>query len=419
MKKVHKILIPVFSALLVIAIAALVLSFNDNIMAKVTGKSNYDFSSVGFKGDDFSSLSSASAVSDYPLVQSDIDSIFYCVKPDGSVSFYEYNGSALAPYSGDVSSIELKPECSYIKIPITVYYIEKDGKTLGYGLFTNKNDDSGVEFYSYVFAKLIDAPTVYDLQSKMLLLSTDEADAYSADKSYCEIFSVNMESGKCSNAVSQRDRSADKTGRLSERWTILTDSYLSTVSKKAGIISGRLHNGTTDTFDVYDVNKGMNSPAVKNIYGKFLREADDGGYIYLTKTDDGFKSVKYITDEKDIASFTGNIEEDFIFSGDWVYSKKDKVFTNLLTTKQIKASKIDTGFNTFCANSDGSKIVALASGQNQAFIIINEDGSVKQYVGDSIFSTDIKNAAFADDETVMTTAVKSDGACINYLTKIG
>ena len=200
MKKIHKILIPVFSVLLVISIAALVVSFNGNIMAKLTGKANDDFSSVGFKGDDFSSLSPVSAVSDYPLVKSDIDSIYYCVKPDGKVSFYEYNGSALAPYTGDVETIDLKPECSYVNIPITVYYIEKDGKTLGYGLFTNANDDS-VELYSYVFAKLIDAPTVYDLQSKMLLLSTDEKEAYSADKSYCEIFSVNMENGKCTNVA--------------------------------------------------------------------------------------------------------------------------------------------------------------------------------------------------------------------------
>lgn len=418
MKKIHKILIPVFSVLLVISIAALVVSFNGNIMAKLTGKANDDFSSVGFKGDDFSSLSPVSAVSDYPLVKSDIDSIYYCVKPDGKVSFYEYNGSALAPYTGDVETKDLKPECSYVNIPITVYYIEKDGKTLGYGLFTNANDDS-VELYSYVFAKLIDAPTVYDLQSKMLLLSTDEKEAYSADKSYCEIFSVNMENGKCTNVASQRDRPADKTGRLSERWTILTDSYLRTISKKAAVISGRLYDSETKTYDVYDLNKGVNSPAFKGIYGRFLREDSDGGYIYITKTDDGFKSAKYITDEKDIAVFTGNIEEDFIFSGDWVYSKNNKTFTNLLTAKEIKASKIDTGFNTFCVNSDGSKIVALASGQNQAFIVIKEDGSVKQYVGDSIFSTDIKNAVFADDETVMTTALNSDGACVNYFTKIG
>ena len=50
-----------------ISIAALVVSFNGNIMAKLTGKANDDFSSVGFKGDDFSSLSPVSAVSDYPL----------------------------------------------------------------------------------------------------------------------------------------------------------------------------------------------------------------------------------------------------------------------------------------------------------------------------------------------------------------
>ena len=62
MKKIHKILIPVFSVLLVISIAALVVSFNGNIMAKLTGKANDDFSSVGFKGDDFSSLSPVSAV---------------------------------------------------------------------------------------------------------------------------------------------------------------------------------------------------------------------------------------------------------------------------------------------------------------------------------------------------------------------
>ncbi|MBQ8228416.1 MAG: hypothetical protein IJZ88_05320 [Clostridia bacterium] len=416
MKTGHKVLIAVFSVLFVVSVAALALSFsmgsgNDVKLPLV--------SDGGYSGESVENLGQQSLVTKYPIVKSDFDNIYYSINPDGSVEFYEFNGGSLSKYTGEVKTILLKPACTYYKIPINIYYIEVEGKTLGYGLFTTENSDAKVNLYSYVFAKLTDAPAVYGFEGKMLLLSTDPDEAYSDDKTYTEIFEVNMAKKKCSTITAQRDRNADKTGRLSERWSMLTDSYLASVSKKAGMISGRIYDESTEVYAVFDLNKGVNKPLVKGMYSTFLRENKNSGLVYIKKTAEGFKSVEYIAEEKTIAEFKGTVSTDFIFNGDWVFDKKQNTFTNLLTGKSVEAKKLEDGVTDFAVNSDGSKIVAVLTGEkNQALCVITSDGKTVQYISDNISSSDVDNLCFANSSTVFTTAVTSDGACVNYFISV-
>ncbi len=414
MKKSHKILIPVFSVLLVAAIAAVYFTLNGTIKRKpdLSG----DVENGVYKSAEFSQLDSYSLKTGYPLVQSDIDSLYYCVSPDGNVKYYEYNAGKISEFNGVVKQLQVNVELSYNKIPITLYYIEKDGKTTGYGLFTNADTNNNVNLYSYVFAHITDSPVLYGLKGKMLLLNTNPEEAYNSDKTYTEIFDVNMTDGTCSNVFSQRDRTVDKSGKMTERWNILTDSFIKSVGQKASVISGRLYDSDTDTYDVFDMNKSINKPDALGMYGTFLRDNKDGSYIFLKKTAKGFKSVKYISQEEDIVSFEGDIKKDFVFSGNWVYSVKERTFTNLIDGKKI-ISESTEAIDMFTVNSDGSKIVAVANYENQAFFVINSDGTTKGYSGENIFNSNIKNICFADDNTVLVTSV-SDSECVNRLIKV-
>ena len=230
MKTSHKILIPVFSVLLAASIALVFLTMNGTLKRKAAPSGeveNGTYTSTGF-----AQLNSAVVQSQYPYMKSDIDSVFYSIDTDGYVKFFEFDGKEFSDYNGMVKTLEVAPELTYNKIPITISYIEKDGKTLGYGLFTNKNNPE-VTLYSYVFAKLTDAPAVYGLKGKMLLLNINPDEAYCYDKTYSEIFNVDMSNGGLSRVFSQRDRQADKTGKLTDRWHILTDGFLNSAQKKA------------------------------------------------------------------------------------------------------------------------------------------------------------------------------------------
>lgn len=415
MRKSHKILIPVFSVLLAASIALIVLTMNGTLKRKPAGAGEVENGT--YASTSFAQLNSVSVQSQSPILKSDIDSVFYSFDADGNVKFYEYDGKQLSDYNGVVKSITVSPELTYNVIPITISYIEKDGKTLGYGLFTNKSD-SNITLYSYVFAKLTDAPAVYGLKGKMLLLSTNSDEAFTNDRTYSEIFNIDMSNGSLARVFSQRDRQADKTGKLTDRWHILTDGFLSSVQKKAGVISGRLYNAGTSVFDVFDLNRSMNKPEATEIYTTYLREnANDGGYVYLKKTSSGFKSVKFIAKEEEIVKFDGNIKKDFVFSGDWVYSVKDRTFTNLLNGSKIKANGVEA-IDMFTVNADGTKIAAVASYENQAFFVIDKDGKTTGYSGDNFFNSNIKNMCFASADTVITTATAEDGSCVNYLTTI-
>lgn len=404
MKTAQKVWIIILSVAFVISAVALGLSyFAPDVLTD-----------GGFKGESAENVTPQKLMTEYPLVQSDFDNIFYCLKPDGTVEFYEFGEDMLSKYSGEVNTVELSPSLTYYNVPVTVYYIEVEGKILGYGLFTTENSDAKVNLYSYAFAKLVDAPVVYGLDGKLLLISTNPDEAYSTDKIYTEAFDVNTDTKKCSPLTAQRDRNADKTGRLSERWSMFTDSYLASVSKKAGMISGRLYNEGTVVFDVYDLNESLNTPEVKGMWGTYLRETENGALVYIKKTDDGFKSVEFIAEEKELAFIKSEAEgeKNLVFSGDWVYDLKEEKFTSLLTGKTVEGKKLDDGITGFCANDDGSKIaVAIADADSYTLAFVTPDGKVKKYMCEAAYS----DMAFINSETLVATAPADDGMWANYV----
>ena len=415
MKKVHKILIPVFAVLLAASVALTILVLNGTIKRKpgVTGLVEDGV----FKATDFAQLDPVSVHSQSPYMQSDIEGIFYTFDTNGNVKFFEYDGKQLNNYSGTVGTITVTPELTYNKLPIKISYIVKDDKTVGYGLFTNAAHPE-VTLYKYAFAKLIDPPAVYGLKGKMLLVSIDPDEAYSNDRKYVEIFNVDMTNGGLSRVFSQRDRTPDKSGRLSDRWHIITDGFIKSAEKKASVISGRRYNTDTKVFDIFDLNISMNNPDLAGIYTTFLREnPEDSSYVYLKKTKSGFKSVNYLGQETDIVSFEGDIE-DYVFSGDWVYDANTREFVNLLSGKKIAAKGVEA-IDMFAVNSKGTAFAALASYKDsQGLFIIDSDGKAQAYAGKDIFNSNIKNVCFADDNTIFTTGADENGACTNYLIKI-
>ena len=413
MKTSQKVIISVFSVLLAAAVAVTVLLMNGTIKKK--NDSQGKVVDGEYVSEDFSSLSTVSVNSETPIMPCGAGSVFYSVSLNGEIKFYEYNGENLTEYSGEVKTFHAVPQCSHREIPIDIYYIERDGKTIGYGLYTS-SDTEETNLYPYVFAKLTDAPELYGVKGKMLLLNTDPDEAYCSDKTYTEIFDADIETGKCEKLFSERDRTVDKTGRMTERWNILTDGYLQSAEKKAVIISGRLYDSETEIYDVFDMNKSTNKPDATGMLGTFLRDDSESGYVYLKRTATGFKSVNYIGDEKEIVSFEGDFYNDFVFSGNWVYSVKDRTFTNLLDGTKITATGTEA-IDMFAVSSDSTKIAAVANYKNQAFFVINSDGTEKSFSGTEIFSSGVKNICFADENTVLVTFA-SDSGCVNRLIKV-
>lgn len=416
MKTSHKILIPVLSVILAASIALLVMTLNGSLKKK-PGAAGEVVDGV-YTSTEFAHLNPVSVQSPLPCMQTDIENIFYSMDRSGNVTFYEYNGTDFAPYTGPVYALNVYPELTYNKIPIKISYIVKDGKTTGYGLFTNAQN-KGVNLYSYVFAKLTDAPETYGLKGKMLLLNLDPNEAYKSDKTYVEIFSVDITNGGLSRPFSQRDRGADRSGRFADRWHILTDGYLKSCDKKAAVISGRLYNEGTEIYDIYDLNRSMNHPDATGMYGTFLREnPKDNSFVYLKKTVQGFKSVSYLGQETELIRFDGNIDTDYVFAGNWIYSAKEHKFTNLVTNKAIVAKEVEA-IDMFAVNSDESLFAAAATYKDgQALFIVDNEGKVQGYSGANIFNSNVKNICFIGKDAVMITTVNNDGSCTNNVVKV-
>ena len=126
MKTSHKILIPLFSVLLILSLVLVYFISNGTIRKKYISDS--ERSSIDFAATDFSELNPLSTETDAPLMPTDFDGIFYSLSADGKVSFFEAGADGFVPYSEEVKTLNVAPELTYNKIPITIYYITKNEK---------------------------------------------------------------------------------------------------------------------------------------------------------------------------------------------------------------------------------------------------------------------------------------------------
>ena len=117
----------------------------------------------------------------------DFDNVYYTADLKGSVKFFEYSGGQMVASTLAVKQVKVNLAATYEKIPVTVNYIEKDGKACGYGVFTS-DMSADVDVYSYAFVKLTAKPSGYG-EGYLLLADFDKNNFYKADKIYSEIYS--------------------------------------------------------------------------------------------------------------------------------------------------------------------------------------------------------------------------------------
>lgn len=132
--KARKLLLPLLLILAVMSVCLAV--FGPRFLKQRTdGKHhNNDIdSNFSLKNSRYTPALTLTDMPEFPPLLTDIPNIFYTVNPkNGDVSFFEYSPTGLNPYGGEVFSVEKTVTCSHQDIPVTLSYIEKDGKVAGY-----------------------------------------------------------------------------------------------------------------------------------------------------------------------------------------------------------------------------------------------------------------------------------------------
>lgn len=421
MTKKNKIVIIVLAVILTVSATFAGLTMNKSFVRKLTGSIDADSG-----GESITSVLTAEFKSDYPLIQTQQNNIFYEAHPDGTIKYYKYADGTFAEITSGIKTTDVKLTCSYQTVTVKLYYMSADVGTVGYGLF-NSQQDSDIKMFSYIFVRMMDCPPSYSSTAKtdyVLLTDMDANDSYKIDKTYSDIYSFDMNSGKTTLIVSQRDRTVQSDGAFSENWTIFTDSSLDTMNKLDLFASARNYDVKTDS-QQYDFMSVVNSRSMKKSSvatvvdsPSFHIREKDGDYFCFVNTDDGFDLVKNNNADSPLAQFSGSFS-DYEVSGDWILNKKSLEFTNMYTG-EMKSGKKAT-FSTlsgFIANESGDKFLLFCHAANQSVIMYDMASGDAKIVSDSnIYNSGIGNFCFIDNETFIMSSYDENKAAVNKICK--
>ena len=414
MTKGNKAVIAVLSVLLIIGIAAAVITSGLNTQAP--GGSVEDYSTFRLS-------------TDYPLVQSADKKIFYEPYPDGKISFFRVD-KADTIYSFDrneIKTVSTKLDISYQKVPVKIYYLETENGNMGYGIFTAEQE-SDVKLLSYVFVRLMKTPDSFKKAAGtdyILLADTDAADAYKPNKTYSEIYSFNMSSGKAERLISQRDRTAQEDGTVNTGWTVFTDDSINTFKKFDLFASTRIHDSKAED-KLYCIMDIENSDSMRKTSAYKLQDSPsceirekDGAWYCLSKTDSGFDIVKNGDKKNPVGSVEGSFRYCYI-SGDWMFNKLNCEFINIYTgeTKSVNSFALD-GFAGFAADESGTKFAVFVNGEKtQSVIYCNTADDTQKYIENDGYDSGIGNFCFIDDAHILLTNYDEEGRAYNMIISV-
>lgn len=354
------------------------------------------------------------------FLPSDIDGIYYTADLSNNVNFYEYVNGEFVPSALEVKQIATSLKASKENIPVTVKYIEKDGKVSGFGVFTS-DMDANVEVYSYAFIKLINKPVGYG-DGHLLLADFEKENFYKSEKIYSEIYNFNLSTGKASTYVSNNTRLIDKNGAYRNDWTMLTDEFIANLGDAKYFISSRYYTGEERGIrsDIM-VLSGDYRPQIvaEDIIGMWFVN-DANGMHYLKKTDTGFANIVNVAGTENVlANFEGDFFSDYMLSGNFLISRKSLVITNLLTGAASALTNIDiSDADCFSINKEGTKAVFAKYGKTnangtviQTLILCKTDGSEPVIYSEPMLFSEIADFIWIDETSVMSgRAITSDGS---------
>ena len=375
----------------------------------------------------------------FPLLETDIPGVFYAMSKTGDVNFFKAQNGNIEKIE-DVGVFDVTVTCSGQKLPVTIHYVEIDGRTAGYGLFTNENHPD-VFLYEYAFFKVTDQFDGYDSKSKLLLLADIEKSRfYDEDKIYSESFYL-YESKETKNFLNEDQRIVDLNARLRADYKMFTDDILHQTDDKILFFSSRFYNdyGHSEQVDIF-ISGGYgenvdNNRYILDIASLNFWETENGiRYFALKNTEDTDAaavtaiSLMNYKDKKseEIISFDGSLTEDFIISGTKLFNIKTGEIYDVVTDETVKfdSSVFSTSFtpDLFKAGEDGRYCIIRGKsnlGKPSLAIIDTETGKTYSYT-DNVFGHIASMQALSDGTVILSLAAsESAESYYQLVAKIG
>lgn len=316
------------------------------------------------------------SAADYPLMPTEIDGVFVSANPYGLFNFYEFKDGGFT-VCADSRELDVTVTCSHQELPAKLHYLQRGDTLTGYGLFLTTLFKDDVRLYDYAFLHLVNMPQGYGSEDAMLLVDYDEADFAMEDKTYSEVMSINLTSGKTSRLTSDNGRTVDIMGRLRADWAQMNAALLQLGAEK-WYLSGRNYQLDSTTADIiFNADTSNTKPKwiASGLYENAMH-TENGSLYFIKETEGGFDAYSLTKDGKQtkLASYAGSVD-DYLFSGGYMLEKNTLALTRLSTGESKDIASV-TGAPTgspayFSVSSDGAKFVLLCDGETQSAVLLD------------------------------------------------
>ncbi len=427
----------ILSALLVVLIVFAVVTvtgvFDINKIIKENEEKNTDISTQKHSYEDvFDSFTAAGL----PLLKTDIENVFYTMSTEGDVNFYRVANRNIEKLS-DAGVMDISVSCSGQTLPVTIHYVEIDGQTLGYGLFTNTAHPE-VFLYDYAFFKLTEQFDAYSSKSELLLLADIEKERfYDEDKVYSESFYL-YDSKKTKNFLNEDQRIVDLNARLRTDYKMFTDDILHQEESKILFFSSRFYNDYeySDQVDIF-ISGGSgenvdNNRYILDVASLNFWRTEDGVLYFADKTAEesadgeaaesapAFSLMRYSDGEaSEVISFEGDIDTDFILDGSYLFNIKSGEVYDVLTGKtfRIDYTRFETSFtpDLFEISENGKYCIVRGKsnlGKPSIGVLNTENGEFYSYT-DNVFGH-IASMQLLNDSTIILSLAANENATTYY-----
>ena len=359
-------------------------------------------------------------------MKTDFENVFFTMTKEGAVTFYEVNGGSITAIP-ETGSFEVTAECSSQKLPAVIHYIERDGKTNGYGLFTNILYPD-VLLYDYAFFKVTDMFNAFADKKGTLLMMLDinYERFYSDEKIYSEIFYLYADHTS-EHFLSENQRTIDIYARMKSDYKMFTDDILAQSSDSNVLFFSSRNYVSFDESNQVDIfTSGGSGNNVDNVVYiedidtlHFWRDGKDTYYFAKTDEEDSFVLKKHSgNDSESIASFSGDPDEDYIIKGSFILSRLTGDIYNVLTKNKVTLpyDKFTSNFTpdmfTISENGRFCAVRGSDSGKAIAGIVDFETGEVTVCV-DDVFGF-VANMQVLNDGTVIISTANGESATAFY-----
>ena len=355
------------------------------------------------------------AAADYPLMPTEIEGVFVSANPYGLFNFYEYSASGFTACT-DAQEMDVTVTCSHQQLPAKLHYLQRGEQITGYGLFLTTLFEDDVRLYDYAFLHLTNMPASYGSADAMLLVDFDEADFAKTDKTYTEVLSFDLSSGKSERLTSDNGRTPDMMGRLRTDWAQMNTALLRFGADK-WYLSGRNYQLDSTTADIIrntDTSNQKPTWIASGLYENVFY-TENGTLFYLKQTDGGFDTYSLTADSKEtkLASYMGSVD-DFLFSGGYMLEKNTLALTRLATGESkdigsvIGAAPGRAAY--FSVSPDGAKFVLLCDGETQGAVLLDlTNNACSQLQQAGLFTNSCSQINWLSANSFMTVAETATG----------